>query len=1272
MNLSATNSSCSGNTGTASVISSGGNAPYTYLWSNGSTLQNLTGLAAGSYAVTVTDASSCTASNLLVVSSNSSTTVTLNSIVNNTCNGNATGAIDISVQSPVVPCSSPTVVINEVMYRPDTVDGNGTNPLITGEYIELIGPPGTNIGCYVLSDGDWTVTIPPGTVIPPDGIFTLGHNASPYAVRYGITYDLNVATCGCFVSATAGNGILIFTNGGEYLALFNGAGNFIDGLLYGIPSAGNSPPNGALVTAGVINTIGLAGCQASVTIPATGYLTHPGNLAANTSLVRNPDGTGTWTSQVGGSVNSCNFNPTSTSTYLWSNGATTEDISALTAGVYTVTVTNSSGCPSILSVTVTEPSAITATLNPNQVSCFGQNNGSVSSIVNGGNAPYTYSWSNGSTSATNTGLVSGNYTVTVRDLNSCSATASVSVSQPNALTAAIAAGNAISCNGGTNGTATAAGSGGTGPFSYIWSNGQNTAISTGLSSGTYSVAVRDLNSCSVTQSITISEPTAVSVTGVVNNIACTSANIGAVNTNASGGTAGYQYNWSNGSTTQNISGLAAGSYSLTVADANNCTATYSATVISTPGLQIIPIDDQVSCFGASDACANVTVNGGVAPYSYQWANGETSSNICNLPAGTYVLTVTDASGGSGTSIDTVYQENFQGANNWTLNVSTGVNGADNNFWVVNDNEGGVLPPGCGIAANGDRTLHITSVFFPTGGAAYDAGGLCGLLFCPETNRRAESPVFSTVGFNNLTLKFDFISNGQGLIDNASVFYNSGAGWTQLVNSIKSNVCGSGQGEWTNFTVALPAACNNNPSVQIAFNWTNNDDGLGTDPSVAINNIVVYNTGSGTVACSGVDTVTITEPLVLQTNVLSTVNPSCNAGSNGTINISVSGGTTPYSYTWSNGQNIQNISALSAGSYNVTVEDAAGCQSFLPLSIILTEPTVLLVSSLSVNDAGCNLSNGSINLSANGGTAPYSYQWSNGSTNQNLSNVISGNYTVTDANNCILSGITATVNSIGGPSIQIDNVTNESCIPSLNGAATISVSAGTPGYNYQWSNGSSTEDLTNVGPGIYSLTVTDALSCTATVSVIVNSSFAPDASAFIGQTGISDSSIFTGEVINVAVDNDQTAQGVSYQWTSNPSNLNFTSSTASVSNLSTTLSGNYLILITATSADGCVDVDTLTLNVLDFDEPEIPTAFSPNGDNVNDIFEVVNLNKAYLQEFKIYNRWGQLVYDNNSQGSWDGTFKGVQQPRDIYLYVISWKRPSDPDKVIKRGSITLMR
>ncbi|AVP99270.1 hypothetical protein C7S18_19795 [Ahniella affigens] len=191
----------------------------------------------------------------------------------------------------------------------------------------------------------------------------------------------------------------------------------------------------------------------------------------------------------------------------------------------------------------------------------------------------------------------------------------------------------------------------------------------------------------------------------------------------------------------------------------------------------------------------------------------------------------------------LYSETFEGQHGWTLNVPSGTNGSDPNFWLVSDNEAGLSPPACGTTSNGNKTLHVTSVFNPNAGAVYDTGGLCGILFCPQTNMRAESPAFTTVGSSAVSLSFDYIANGDALTDNASVLYNIGAGWVVVTPSLKSPLCGTGHGQWARFEALLPAEAGNQPNLRIGINWTNNDDGVGTDPSVAINNVQVIDSPS---------------------------------------------------------------------------------------------------------------------------------------------------------------------------------------------------------------------------------------------------------------------------------------------------------------------------------------------------------------------------------------------------------------------------------------------
>jgi len=322
-------------------------------------------------------------------------------------------------------------------------------------------------------------------------------------------------------------------------------------------------------------------------------------------------------------------------------------------------------------------------------------------------------------------------------------------------------------------------------------------------------------------------------------------------------------------------------------------------------LAVTTSQTNVTCNGGSDGTATAIPSGGTGNYSYSWSpSGGTGLTATGLAPGTYTVTLTDT---IIPQLGPLYSQDFEGAHGWTLNVSTGVNGADPNFWTVSDAEGGVAAGGCGVASNGNKTLHITSVFFPTGGAAYDAGGLCGLLFCPQTSSRAESPVFATTNYTNTQLEFDYIANGDALIDNASVWYNDGSGWTLLTASIKSVICGGGQGQWTHYTMTLPASCNNNANVRVGINWVNNDDGVGTDPSVAINNVVVSGQAMGAVLQTTTATVTITAPAALT----STITES--ACTNYTLN----------------GQTYTN-----SGTYQQTVQNSNGCDSTITLNLTI--------------------------------------------------------------------------------------------------------------------------------------------------------------------------------------------------------------------------------------------------------------------------------------------------------------------------------------------------
>ncbi|HQK68747.1 MAG TPA: hypothetical protein PLL94_11430, partial [Bacteroidales bacterium] len=260
-----------------------------------------------------------------------------------------------------------------------------------------------------------------------------------------------------------------------------------------------------------------------------------------------------------GSVNLTVTGGTAPYTYLWSNGAMTEDLVNVAAGVYTVTITDANLCTTIATGTVSQPAAaLGATAVVTDVRCFGNATGAVNLTVTGGTAPYTYLWSNGATTEDLVNVVAGTYTVTITDANLCTTTASGTVTQPAAALAGTITVTNVKCFGETTGAVNLTVTGGTAPYTYLWSNGATTEDLVNVVAGVYTVTITDANLCTTTASGTVTQPAAalVGVTAVT-NVKCFGGTTGAVNLTVTGGTAPYTYLWSNGAMTEDLVNVAA-------------------------------------------------------------------------------------------------------------------------------------------------------------------------------------------------------------------------------------------------------------------------------------------------------------------------------------------------------------------------------------------------------------------------------------------------------------------------------------------------------------------------------------------------------------------------------------------------------------------------------------------------------------------------------------------------------------------------------------------
>jgi len=343
-------------------------------------------------------------------------------------------------------------------------------------------------------------------------------------------------------------------------------------------------------------------------------------------------------------------------TFLWSNGAVTEDISGVAAGIYSVTVTDANSCTATVSDTISQPaSALSGSVtSQTDVTVYGGNDGSVTVAGSGGITPYQYSIDAATYQASGTfgTLTANNYTVTVQDANLCTYNVDVTINQPaQPLSGIIASQTNVSCYGGNNGSVTVSGVGGVPPYEYCLDGNPYQASGTfsSLVKSSYTVTVRDASMNTSPVPVDITEPTApLSVTAVKTDALCSGSSSGTAIATASGGTSPYSYSWNTSpvQTAATATGLAAGTYTVTVTDANGCTTIANVTIDQPAALAVTITQVNVLCNGGSNGSATATATGGTGPYTYSWNTTpvQTGASATGLIAGTYTVTVTDSNG----------------------------------------------------------------------------------------------------------------------------------------------------------------------------------------------------------------------------------------------------------------------------------------------------------------------------------------------------------------------------------------------------------------------------------------------------------------------------------------------------------------------------------------------------------------------------------------------------------------------------------------------------
>ncbi|WEK33900.1 MAG: MBG domain-containing protein [Candidatus Pseudobacter hemicellulosilyticus] len=677
------------------------------------------------------------------------------------------------------------------------------------------------------------------------------------------------------------------------------------------------------------------------------------------------------------------------------------------------------------------PPTLTLTTSKTDIYCNGGSNGAASVQVTGGVAPYTYSWSpSGGIGYQATGLVAGTYTVTVKDANSEEKTATVTVQQPPPINVTPSQTN-VSCGGGSNATATVTASGGTGTLTYSWSPfGGISPTATGLPAGTYFCTITDANYCQKTEKFIITEPAVLKTTGTQTNVTCNSGSNGLATVTPSGGSAPYTYSWSpSGGNAATASGLPVGVYTVTVTDANSCTAMRPFTITQPPAISTTGTQTNIVCNGASTGIATVTASGGTTPYTYSWDKSSSKSNSATgLAAGEYTVTVTDANGCFATRKFTVTQPPAMTATTSQVNVYC--NGGSNGSASVTVS-GGSGP--------------YTYSWSPSGGTAATATGLAAGHY---------TVTITDANLCSITRSFDLTQPT-----------------AMKVTPSQTNVsCNGG----TNGTASVTVSGGSGPYT---YSWSPTGGTAATATGLAVGSYTVTITDAN--LCSTTQNFTISQPPAMSA-VTSQQNVSCNGASTGSATVTASGGAGSYTYSWApSGGTAATASGLAVGSYTCTITDANAC--YITRNFTITQPTAMSASMSQVNIACNGASTGMASVHVTGGAGSYTYSWSpSGGTAATATGLAAGPYTVTvtDANNCQM---TRNFSITQPPPMSVTGSQTEVTATGMsNGSATVTVTGGTGSYTYSWSpSGGTAATATGLAAGIYTVTITDANLCSTT-------------------------------------------------------------------------------------------------------------------------------------------------------------------------------------------------
>jgi outer membrane protein OmpA-like peptidoglycan-associated protein len=795
--------------------------------------------------------------------------------------------------------------------------------------------------------------------------------------------------------------------------------------------------------------------------------------------------------------------------YQWSNGQTTEKLSQIGAGLYQLTVTDAKGIVKTVKYEIPDPNMKITTELVTPSSGSPEGDGSANILVDGGAAPFTYTWDNGETVKTAVRLVTGNHTVTITDVSGCVATASINVPEktlPLTVFAKFLSSN--TCAEARDGVAEVEVSGGKAPFTYKWSIAEagNAAKASNLPSGLYSVTVTDANGTNTSTSVNIPAPPQLQVSATMISPATANMMNGQVRANTAGGSSPYTFTWSNNTTGANVLTMPGGTHTVTVTDANGCSATASVTVtenINALGA-IIKRNSRIACYGDATGSLSLDITGGKKPYTYSWSNGQTKEVAENLEAGEYTVTVSDAAANTFTAAYTLDEpepitivasvESAASANKADGRASVKVSGGAGNYqyaWSNGEktNKAIALPAGkfnvtvtdesgCTNVTSFEVNENITDLIVTIEQKEE-------VLCAGATNGGVTANVRG--GKEPYTFKWNTAGSSTSISDLGDGLYaltvTDAAGQTATsvftLNSpppikIEAKVDGAAS---LNKQDGKATATASGGKGKLSFRWSNGETAA---KAVALgpgtHSVVVTDENN----CTAEASVTITENILpLATTIVQSQEINCAGDASAALKAEITGGKPPYVYNWKGNSQTwttAELSNLKSGDYILDVTDASGLAGKATIQVNEPAPIKLIVDE--ITPATTNNADGKAVVKISGGTSPYALDGSGkaaAGSSLTVDGLKPGSHMirVKDAAGCVAEIEVVIKENITALQVLIAETQQIKCAGDANAALELELKGGKTPYTVKWEDNSSGIQKTSLKAGKYVVTVTDA-------------------------------------------------------------------------------------------------------------------------------------------------------------------------------------------------------